>query len=356
MPNRTPIRIRHRRTRPLSRSGAYPRRPRVVNNDEYLDIPNSPETTIRANALAPSLSTSAVSSPLDRTSLPENILNEQLIRHQMFSETNYEEDSDEYTNWTSDSNDLPVSTKSTQCELPDDELEGSDLEWINKHCVNCTNAITVSPFTKEDFNDILTIKIQNTAKKFDKGTCLTKNDIIGMLTADLKSNLSTPNIDPFNDNPTSIMAIWTTPKKAKSLEELSSGMSGYPTGKLVFKIPILEIYVTLGSIKRLLHSGGKDWYALPLFGGKRRRIGNLLGTFGSSMNHGQIPGFVVYKLYTKSEIAAGVEATENRDDYPLSLYIHDNTQPLLEVIGYYSPNIYKHVYTSIIKDLVSREL
>jgi hypothetical protein len=302
------------------------------------------------------LSTSAVSSPLDRTQLPENLLAEQLLRHQLFSETNYEEDSDEYTNWTSDSNDLlePLSTKSMQCDSPDNELVGSDLEWINEHCVNCTNAISVSPFSKEDFSNILTVKIQNASKKFDKGTCLTKNDIVSMLTADLKSNLKTANIDPFHDNPTSIMAIWATPKKANSLEELSSGLTGYPTGKLVFKIPILEIYVTLGSVKRLLHSSTKDWYALPLFGGKRRRIGNLLGTIGASMNHGQVPGFVVYKLYTKSEIAAGVEATENRDDYPLSLYIHDNTQPLLEVIGYYSPNIYKHVYTSIIKDAVYR--
>ena len=355
MPSRIPIRNRHRRTRAMSRQGLYPRRPRAINNDQYLDVPDSPIAE-RQNALAPSLSTSAMASPIEGSYLSQNMLAQQLEKHKLFSTTNYEEDSDEYTNWTSESSDISMTVKSTQCDSPDSELVGSDLEWINEHCVNCTNPITVSQFSKEDFGNILTIKTQNAARKFEKGTCLTKNDIINMLLADLKSNLSTANIDPFIDNPTSIMAIWTTPKKANSLEELSSGITGYPTGRLVFKIPMLEIYITLGSLKRLLHSTNNVWYALPLFGGKRRRIGNLFGAYGSSMNHGQVPGFVIYKLYTKNEIVAGVEASESKDDYPLSLYIHDNTQPLLEIIGYYAPNIYKHVYTSIIKDLIYREM
>ena len=43
----------------------------------------------------------------------------------------------------------------------------------------------------------------------------------------------------------------------------------------------------------------KNWYLLPLYGNKRRRIGLQ---FGSSKNHGQIPGSKIYKAFTKEEI------------------------------------------------------
>ena len=49
-----------------------------------------------------------------------------------------------------------------------------------------------------------------------------------------------------------------------------------------------------------------NWYALPLYGGKRRRIGNISELYAQSMNHGQIPGYIVYKLFTKDEIEQGV--------------------------------------------------
>ena len=38
----------------------------------------------------------------------------------------------------------------------------------------------------------------------------------------------------------------------------------------------------------------------------RRRVGNLSEIYAQSMNHGQIPGFVIYKLFTKDEIEQGV--------------------------------------------------
>lgn len=362
--SRAAVNQRHRRTRALSHQ--YPRRPRALNNDAFLNPivrPDSPDTPalqpIRMNALVPSLNNSAMASPVQPTShLPGDVLSEQLRKHELFAQANYEEDSDEFMPISSDTSNLSVDRNSRSCdstfsELEDNELEKSDLEWINDNCTNCTNAITTGSFTKDEMRNIITIKTQNSTGKFDKGSCITKNDIIDQLSSDLRSNLSTPNVDPFIDAPTSIMSIWSTPSRANSIEELASGFTGHPTGKLVFRIPLSEIYVTLGSAKRLLHSTTRDWYALPLFGGKRRRIGNLIGVYGSSMNHGQVPGFVVYKLFTRDEIKAGVTSIDDRSDYQLSLYIHDSTQPLMDIIGYYTPNVYKHFYTSIIKDLLT---
>jgi hypothetical protein len=55
---------------------------------------------------------------------------------------------------------------------------------------------------------------------------------------------------------------------------------------------------------------------VPLFGGKKRRLGNLRGTFGIGMNHGQVPGETIYKLYTKEEVDAGVQAINLNSDFP----------------------------------------
>lgn len=367
MPNqrtRAAVNRRHRRTRALSHQ--YPRRPRTLNNDLFLNTvvgPDSPDTPtlqpIRMNALVPSLNNSTMTSPVQPiVHLSEASVAEQLERHKLRKQSEYEEDSEDFLPMSSDNSNLSNDRNNGSCdstfmELEDNELEETDLEWLQDNCTNCTNAITTYPFTKNEMDDIITIKLQNSLNKFDKGTCLTRNDLVNQLFSDLRSNLSTPNVDPFIDSPSSVMAIWTTPSRANSKEELASGFTGHPTGKLVFKIPLCEIYVTLGSAKRLLHSFENDWYAVPLFGGKRRRIGNLLGVHGSSMNHGQVPGFVIHKLFTRNEIKSGVTGIDDRSDYPLSLYIHDSTQPLMDVIGYYTPNVYKHFYTSIIKELLT---
>jgi hypothetical protein len=153
------------------------------------------------------------------------------------------------------------------------------------------------------------------------------------------------------------MTIYTTPKYS---DEYLTGVSGKPTGRIVVRLPQNQIYVTSGSVKRMLSSNIKEWYALPLFGGKRRRIGNLRGIFGSSMNHGQIPGFIVYKLYTKDEILKNIIVEENEDDYPMT-FTFDKFKTLLDIFDEKDDKfknkqgiaIFQNFINAIIKNIVT---
>ena len=95
------------------------------------------------------------------------------------------------------------------------------------------------------------------------------------------------------------MSIYTKPKYNK---DILTGITGKPTTKIFVKLPHNQIYISLLSAYRILHEPNQHWYAFPLFENKRRRLGNIKGIYGASMNHGQIPGFYLYKLYTKEEI------------------------------------------------------
>jgi hypothetical protein len=123
------------------------------------------------------------------------------------------------------------------------------------------------------------------------------------------------------------MTIYTSPAFPTE-----SGHGSEPTGKIVVKLPMNNIYVTLGSMKRVMSSNINQWYAMPLFGAKRRRVGNLKGLFAASMNHGQVPGFLIYKLYTKEEILSNIEVKEDDDDYPL--FLVESAKELYELMGY----------------------
>jgi hypothetical protein len=125
------------------------------------------------------------------------------------------------------------------------------------------------------------------------------------------------------------MSIYTTPKRN---DDLVTGFTGKATGKVIIRLQN-NMYITLGSAYKLLHLKDKIMYALPLFGGNKRRIGNLRSFYGASMNHGAIPGEKIFKLYTKNEIESGVIVNDSREDYPLSLFINNNTEPLFNILG-----------------------
>jgi hypothetical protein len=162
-------------------------------------------------------------------------------------------------------------------------------------CVN-ENLITLEPYTEDD-KPIL-VYMPNSEHKFEKSVCSTREELVQYFRAFENSTV-----------PDNIMTIYTKGDL--------SGHGGEPTGKIVVKLPANNIYVTFGSMRRILHdTTNKTWYGLQLFGEKRRRIGNLKGIFGASMNHGQIPGFQVYKLFSKAEILQGVQAKEDDHDYP----------------------------------------
>jgi hypothetical protein len=186
----------------------------------------------------------------------------------------------------------------------------------NMSCPN-TSVITFETLNVTE-PDITLIKTKNNNNSFVEGFCISKSEIIEALKSDLDTL-----------SPTYIMSIYTTPKRMK---DRSTGFTGKATGKIIIRLTN-NMYITLGSAYRLLHSKDKILYALPLFGGNKKRIGNVQSLYGASMNHGAIPGEIIFKLYTKSEIENGVTVIENRNDYPLSLFINYQTQTLFNILG-----------------------
>lgn len=212
-----------------------------------------------------------------------------------YSRELYEEDQTAYDNITADSD-------SIQTEINPSE-----------RCTN-KNVMTLEDFTEED--DPIIVYLLNSDGEFKKGVCMTREELINYYRAFIGTSL-----------PDNIMSIYTTPK-----DRNATGHSGDPTGKIVVKLPTNNIYVTMGSMERIIHSvDTKEWYALSLFGGKRRRVGNLRGIFGASMNHGQVPGYIIYKIYTKEEIVGGVVVKEDKNDYPK--FVMDNARALVDLLG-----------------------
>ncbi|NDA63301.1 MAG: hypothetical protein EBX50_14860 [Chitinophagia bacterium] len=193
------------------------------------------------------------------------------------------------------------------------ELEDNrsiERTWIEHNCIDKNNYLTSEDYTDSDYSDMYVIKLLNSKNKFNLGTCSTKEELITSLKTDLN----------FDYAPSNIMCIYTSPIDGNPV-----GYGSKPTIKIIIKITVGNYFVTLGSVYRILTEPNKIWYALPMFGGKKRRIGNLAGIIGSNMNHGQIPGFIIYKLYTKEEIINRIRVVEDiHIDYPLDDSINNS--------------------------------
>jgi hypothetical protein len=179
-----------------------------------------------------------------------------------------------------------------------------------EHCIN-DSLTSLELYTNEDKPILL--YILNSQDKYEKALCITRDELLESIKSDL---------DVFP--PRNFMTIFTSPA--------DSNVAGYgskPTGKIVFKLPVNNIFITLGSLEILLSNVEKEFYIIPLYNGKRRRVGNLKGIFGASMNHAQVPGFVINKLYTRSEINSDIVVKESHNDYPK--FICDNMTPLVDL-------------------------
>ena len=175
----------------------------------------------------------------------------------------------------------------------------------NSRTVNdCSNIslFALSPYTADD--DPIMFYLPNSNNMFSKAICTTHDELISLLNSD--KNTATP---------TNIMAIYSRPRLPDN-----TGVGSFPLGKIVIKLPVNNVYVTYGSMKRVISemSTNKIWYAIPLFGGKKRRIGNIKGIYGVSMNHGQTPGFLVYKLFSPNDLhdIHGITCKESHNDWP----------------------------------------
>lgn len=223
----------------------------------------------------------------------------------------------------------------------------SDIESIqnNRQCVN-DSPITLMPYEDKDSDELITVYFQNSKSKFKNGNCITKEELKSYLNSDI------------GNTPSLFMSIYTKPIKT---EYYLTGQTSKPTGRIVVRLPFNQHYITLGSVQRILKEKNQEWFALPLFGGKPRRIGNLRGLFGTSMNHGQVPGSIIYKLFTKNEIENRVTVLETSKDYTLSLYLHNNMGPLLDIFGLSDKNfsdftvardkVLQHFIDTLIKSL-----
>lgn len=195
--------------------------------------------------------------------------------------------------------------------ISDDYIQ-ENIEYNEKQCSN-DNFITLEPYTKED--DPIQIYILNSQNKFEKSSCFTIEEFTEILKADKGTKI-----------PSNIQSIY---KCKQDCED--NGKGTVATGKLVVKVPPNNIFITLGSANKMLKSNNRQWFALPLYNGKRRRIGNLDELFAASTNHGQTPGFVVYKLYTKKQIKENKTVKESYLDFPI--FIYDNIKELHQILG-----------------------
>jgi hypothetical protein len=210
-----------------------------------------------------------------------------------------EEDSENYkiTEVSSSSLEDEYITNST-----DENCEG---DWMKRNCMSCQSPITLEAF--ENTTDVISFKLYNEAtKKIGKGQCMAKNEVKDML----------------SNGESNIFSIWKGGD--------NSGRGGKPTKRIVVKLYTggLTIFITLQSAYKIFHSEERVFYAISLYGGKRRRVGNLYGRIGVSENHGQVPGFQIYRLYTRSEIE---EEAKIKEDFSLDFLVTGKMEELISM-------------------------
>lgn len=303
----------------------------VYNKINKLDISEQDNTMLKStykNILDDLLNENSISLVNTKTLtvvmkiiLKENISYELLSLDLPIFNTDYYKNSDSYVHQIHEedtSNYISITSDTYSISVTSDTSDTSDLS----SCIN-NDYIMNEPYTKED--DPIQIYTLNSQGKFKKSSCITKDE--------LSMHLSTGKGTKI---PEVLQAIYTTPscgnRMCTVIHESLDGKGTNATGKLIIKIPPNNIWITLGSIERVMKSETiRKWYALPLYGGKRRRIGNLDEMFASSRNHGQVPGHRIYKLFTKEEIENNITVEEENADYPIFLF--NNTKKLYDIIG-----------------------
>ena len=189
-------------------------------------------------------------------------------------------------------------------------FDSDPVNWMKKSCSNQdVSAITYLDYQEFEKLDLFNIRfLSSDGKSFqDEVQCISRQELLEWLSSDI-------NVLP----PTNIMSIYTPPKDT-SPSSLETGFTAKPTKRYVVRLPPSNFYVTFGSVHRLLSLPDRHWFALPLFGGQRKRVGNIFGYYGSSMNHGQVPGEIIYKLYTLDDLQQTITVDETIDDYPIPI-------------------------------------
>jgi hypothetical protein len=226
------------------------------------------------------------------------------------------------------------------CKPEDPNKINYKRKMMMKNCISCYDLYTMENLSDKD-NIISIKKYDHIKQKLDKGICIDVDQIKQMI----KSNIG-------EAVPPNFFSIYT---KRPGAKDTMGGHGTYPINKIVIKIDVQgPMYITLGSLYTLLKASDAmidEFYAVPLFGGKRRRIGNLEGAFYQSSHHGQIPGFIIYKIYTKRELKEGVIADIKKDDFVFPIYIARAMNEMLTLFQD-TPQIRIEVINSIIEYLL----
>lgn len=168
-------------------------------------------------------------------------------------------------------------------------------------CIN-KNALTLEDYTKQE--DPFRLYI-GTGTEFKKALCITQEELKSYVLADIM------NLDINTHIPYNVMALYTEP-----LDGNYSGFGAKPTFKWIYKLPVNNVYITLGSFMNLINNKHvKEWYLKEL---DVSRIGNIFGVFGMSMTHGQFPGSRIYRLISTEKLKKKSESDwvgeENYED------------------------------------------
>lgn len=209
-----------------------------------------------------------------------------------------------------DYNALWFNNNNTVNDYVTDESSIINEDPNKEECVNL-DYITLEPY---EFipNETIVVKTLNSKNKFDKGECFDKNILKQSIEFALQSLKK-------EESPSDFMCVWTN----QNTDE--NGYGNKPTLQLLYKLPS-GLFITISSFLKLLKSHPTKWYAVPIY---KKRIGNLLGVFGSSMIHGQLPGYNIYKLYTKEEIKQNLKISEPVDEYSFEIIFANRPVELL---------------------------
>jgi hypothetical protein len=227
----------------------------------------------------------------------------------------FEEDQLPNTKIRADKNSLIINgaDKLSTCNNEDNDpdpnesiLSEDNKRWVEANCLSCQDIATQYNYTQEQWSDLVSIKQLDSKGKFKLSQCTSINNFKESLKRDLITSNEKFNIMDYQ----TIFSIYELKNKNLSKGDLMRGLGTRPTKTLLFRLnlPSGTLYIDLESAYKLIHNKTKELYALPLFGGLRRRVGNLKGSLmESSTVHGQIEGYKIYRLLTKNEIENEIE-------------------------------------------------
>ena len=181
------------------------------------------------------------------------------------------------------------------------KLSNDNKQWVETNCYSCLNPVTQYNYTQEEWSDLVSIKQLDSNGKFKRGHCISINDF----KESIKRDLITSREELSRMNYKTIFSIYKLKNKNLSENDLRRGLGTRPTKLLLFllNLPSGSLFIDIESAYKLVNNKTKELYALPLYGGLRRRVGNLKGSLMEiSTHHGQIDGYKIYRLLTRSEI------------------------------------------------------